>query len=417
MSYRLGVDPLGRPMYHLTLTWGVDGAVRDDVDVRLRLVDTGRETVVWEMNEGRPVSGYTTTRAWRVGWVVDDYHAITLPAWVPGGAHRLDLQIAPRFEPEGLPVDGGSSTWYALGEVMLSEGRTGSGTGPQTDGSRPPMGIVLNPKLWLVDAQYPGEVAAGTPVELDLTWMCKDSELEVHPERAQIDLWWVSVDSEAEARVSPLVARGEDGVTLTCADGQVSKGADGRTGAVVRRYVLEAPATPGQYRLEVGRPEVVSARCRWLGPSQQACAIGALIVTPYGVGEASFDGRILLVSSSFDAAGVAAGGPMRVSLTWRAIQALDKDYTVFVQVVGPDGKLHGQVDTWPGRGARPTSGWAVGEEVVEAYEFYIDAGRPSGEYRVIVGWYLLADMTRLPVVDSSGVATGDFAEIGLFDLP
>jgi len=36
---------------------------------------------------------------------------------------------------------------------------------------------------------------------------------------------------------------------------------------------------------------------------------------------------------------------------------------------------------------------------------------------VIVGWYLLADMTRLPVVDNEGNAIGDSVELGTFSLP
>jgi hypothetical protein len=411
VAHRLDVDPLGRAMHHLTLTWATDGAPSNDVNVRLRLVDRGTDVVVWETNEGRPVSGYTTTRAWRAGWVVDDYHALTWPAWVPGGVYRLDLGLSPQFELEGLPIDGSSSTWYALGEVTVQEGVAGEGR----------LAILPNLGLRLNAAQYPGEVAAGAPVELDLTWTCRGDGPAERLDGNGLELAWVPDNDNGEAVTVPLVAAGEDGVTLSCADGRMSRWRDGQTGAVVRRYVLEAPAAPGRYRLEVGWPKgpvpQTAARCSWLGARQRACPIGDVIVTRSGVGEASFDGRIILVSSSFSATGVTAGGPLRVALRWRAVQALDRDYTVFVQVVGPDGKLYGQVDSWPGQGVRPTSGWSVGEEIVDAYEFYVDTDRPSGAYRVIVGWYLLADMTRLPVVDSSGVATGDFAEIGVFDLP
>jgi hypothetical protein len=69
------------------------------------------------------------------------------------------------------------------------------------------------------------------------------------------------------------------------------------------------------------------------------------------------------------------------------------------------------------QGARPTSGWRAGEDIDDPYRFYIAPNGPAGDYRVIVGWYLLADMSRLPVVDATGREVGDFYEIGIFSLP
>jgi hypothetical protein len=79
--------------------------------------------------------------------------------------------------------------------------------------------------------------------------------------------------------------------------------------------------------------------------------------------------------------------------------------------------VYGQADSWPVQGTRPTSRWAVGEEIEDPYSFFVDTTGPAGAYRVIVGWYLLEDMTRLTVVDSAGNPLGDFHEIGAFDLP
>ncbi len=408
---QLDADAYGRAMHHLLLTWRVEEAIEDDLELHLRLVDPGNGREILNLSEGRPVGGYTTTRAWQVGWTVDDYHALSWPEWVPGGEYRLELALTPRFEQAGLPVGGSEGHWYTLGQVTLPGARPVL----EVDGiAGQAPAVLLGRGLWLIAAQFPYEAAAGAPVDLDLTWVCTSQNGSGQMNDTLVDLLWIR-EGEAGATdtlagTTRLVANGENGVTVRC---DTSAGARER---VVRRYSVDAPEEPGQYRLEVGAPSG-QARCRWLGTSQAACPIGTVAVTPATAGEAVFDGQIVLVTSSFDASGVAAGGPLHVALTWRGVQALGSDYTVFVQAIGPDGKLYGQVDSWPVQGTRPTSGWIAGEEVLDAHVFYITPERPSGEYRVIVGWYLLADMTRLPVVDNEGNAIGDSVELGTFSLP
>ncbi len=409
-TWRLDADAYGRSMHHLLLTWRVEETVGDDLELHVRLVDPGDGREILNLSEGRPVGGYTTTRAWQEGWTVDDYHALSWPEWVPAGEYRLELALSPRFEQPGLLV-GGEGHWYALSQVTLPGARPGL---PEDATKGQASAVLLGRDLWLIAAQLPYEAAAAAPVDLDLTWVCPPQNDSGRMRGTLIDLLWIREGeagaTDALAGTTRLVANGENGLTVGC---------DGSAGArerVVRRYSVEVPEEPGQYRLEVGKP-FGQARCRWLGRTQASCPIGTITVTPATAGEAVFDGRIVLVTSSYDASGVASGGPLHVVLAWRGVQALNLDYTVFVQAVGPDGKLYGQVDSWPVQGTRPTSGWGAGEEVLDAHAFYIAPERPSGEYRVIVGWYLLADMTRLPVVDSEGNVTGDFVELGTFSLP
>jgi hypothetical protein len=146
-------------------------------------------------------------------------------------------------------------------------------------------------------------------------------------------------------------------------------------------------------------------------------ALGEIVVSPAESGLADFAGLISLLDARVETAGVEAAGPLLVDLTWRAQRRPDHDYTVFVQVIGPDGQLYGQVDSWPVQGTRPTSSWEAGEIVEDGYEFYVDADAPPGDYGIIVGWYLLADMTRLPVVDADGREVADHWQVGAFTLP
>jgi hypothetical protein len=94
-----------------------------------------------------------------------------------------------------------------------------------------------------------------------------------------------------------------------------------------------------------------------------------------------------------------------------------EDYTVFVHLVGPDGRLHGQADSWPVQGTYPTSQWAPGREVTDPYEVQLAPDTPPGRYRVEVGWYQLETMQRLQVVDEAGEPTGDSYAVGAFVVP
>jgi hypothetical protein len=82
----------------------------------------------------------------------------------------------------------------------------------------------------------------------------------------------------------------------------------------------------------------------------------------------------------FDLAGV-SGGLLPVTLYWRTRDFLDQDYTVFVQLVGGDGKVAAQSDAQPESGAFPASLWQPGEMVRDAHVLTIAAGVPSGDYR------------------------------------
>lgn len=99
-----------------------------------------------------------------------------------------------------------------------------------------------------------------------------------------------------------------------------------------------------------------------------------------------------------------AGTPDRVSLTlyWRCEQAIETSYSVFVHLLDGAGVVQGQRDRVPMGGLAPTTGWIVGQIVVDAYEISLDQGAPAGTYRIEVGMYNPQDMTRLQMADGQG---------------
>lgn len=403
LSYRLEPDPLGRPMHHVTLTWCAVTQVSQDLEVRFRAVDQASGEVVWGWTAGRPVGGYTTTASWGPGQRVDDYHGVSWPAWIPTGVYRLEVGLFPRFSERGLAVGFGTTPWYALGTVALPT------RPPSTDyGS---LDVQIERAAWLLGKELPVMGVAGSVIELDLVWRCQD---RLDRERMP-GVRWIDQSSGVPVMSSPLRALGETAEETPCETALRLP--------IQRRYRLETPPEPGEYRLELmlGDDADVTTghwmRCHWLGQRTAACPLGAVTIKPAFEGLANYDNRIALLDADFDARDVAAGGTLRLTVWWKAMAPMNQDYTVFVQVLGPDGRLYGQVDSWPVQGTYPTSTWNVGDVIVDRYEFFVSRDGPPGDYRLIIGWYLLSDMSRLLLRDADGKSVGDFFEVGRFTLP
>ncbi len=81
---------------------------------------------------------------------------------------------------------------------------------------------------------------------------------------------------------------------------------------------------------------------------------------------------------------------------------ISQNYTVFVQVLDSSDRIVGQVDAWPLQGTFPTSQWTPGQIVSDPYVIALSPDLPPGPYRLQVGWYLLATLERLPVLDADG---------------
>lgn len=149
-------------------------------------------------------------------------------------------------------------------------------------------------------------------------------------------------------------------------------------------------------------------RCGWLQPLSDQCVLGmAQLTEPTPESVANYNNQVLLTGIDFASGQIVPGQTVDVALEWQALQPLEEDYTVFVHLLGPDGQLHGQVDSWPVQGTYPTSAWPLDEPITDRYQVQLNADAPAGAYRVEVGLYLLATNTRLPLVDEAGTLTGD----------
>ena len=103
------------------------------------------------------------------------------------------------------------------------------------------------------------------------------------------------------------------------------------------------------------------------------------------------------------------GQTLNLTLYWQAVQQPAEDYTVFTQLIGPDGLIWGQQDNQPQGGRYPTSQWAAGQLVVDRYIITLHPNAPSGRYRLLTGMYLLASGRRLPAIADEGTPLPDNA--------
>jgi hypothetical protein len=82
-------------------------------------------------------------------------------------------------------------------------------------------------------------------------------------------------------------------------------------------------------------------------------------------------------------------------LYWESTAKIPADYTVFTQLVGPDGQVWAQ-DNPPQAGRYPTSAWIERDRVVDRYRLTLSETAPAGDYRLLVGMYDPATGARLP---------------------
>ena len=121
--------------------------------------------------------------------------------------------------------------------------------------------------------------------------------------------------------------------------------------------------------------------------------------------EAVFGDVIRLVGVDMDPTTWQGGLTVPITLTWQALTEVDRSYTAFVHVLGPDGRVIAQEDHIPGRGTHPTDEWLADEVIQDRYDLHLPTPLPR-PLVLEIGLYdaLAPGMPRLPV--TQGPDTG-----------
>lgn len=102
---------------------------------------------------------------------------------------------------------------------------------------------------------------------------------------------------------------------------------------------------------------------------------------------------------------------------WQAIITPSRSRTLFIHVIGPDGKIAAQLDTLPLGGNYPTDVWGKDEVVPETYSIPLPQGLAPGKYTVTIGWYTLPEGTRLEAGVGGAAVADNQVEIYSFEAP
>lgn len=108
-----------------------------------------------------------------------------------------------------------------------------------------------------------------------------------------------------------------------------------------------------------------------------------------------YGGAIRLEGFTLSAGRARAGETIALALHWGYVARLADDWTVAVQMVDAAGTIIAQADGMPA--GYPTSAWRAGPAYVDTRRITIPENTAPGVYRLLVGWYRLADFASLQV--------------------
>ncbi|HEX6386959.1 MAG TPA: DUF2723 domain-containing protein [Anaerolineae bacterium] len=362
----------------VTLYWQATERITEVRHVYVRWAGdhfTGEPDVVTGQH---PASNTYPTNAWRPGEIVCDYHQSPRPILNEAQTLTLQVALAPPF------ASSAELDWQNIVEVDFAA--TDSLDRAQ------PLRAQIGPLL-LDGIQHPQQVRPQTPLPVLISGYGEEVD--------SLQLSLRSVNNQGakdELQVAPRSLM------------------PNLQSPFVHATELSTDLPNGHYQLIASQP-LHSGRCGWLALVTNDCTLGEIEISgvPLPEGAVNFDDRIALLELEMPEKLLRPGGQFPLTLTWQALTSIDHDYTVFVQILDDQDRIVGQVDTWPRQGTHATSQWAPGEIVRDPYVVPLQGDLPPGEYRLQLGWYLLATLRRLPVLDESGTPIDDKVVVpGLF---
>ena len=313
-----------------------------------------------------PVNNMYPANAWKGTEIVVDYHLLPQPVSPQPRPVAVQVAVAPAFTAVA------DLEWQTVTEFVLSP------TPPRQLAQ--PLRAQLGP-VYLNGLEMPGQVRPLTPLPLTVSGYGPGN-------LAEDDL----VFTLADQPFAPAAPEAETAETLPFVLAQEIE-----VGAKNGRFTLSA-YYPGQ-----------AAYCGWLRPASHFCVLGQVEVSGVPLPEraVNFNDQIALLDIELEPATLIPGGQLNLVLHWQGLAPMNQDYTVFVQVLDDQERIVGQIDAWPRQGTFPTSQWSPGATVRDPHQLWLDGDMPPGRYRLYVGWYLLADLRRLPVLDRAGAPVDD----------
>jgi hypothetical protein len=174
---------------------------------------------------------------------------------------------------------------------------------------------------------------------------------------------------------------------------------------------------PETLQIEVGWYDLATGERLTLPDGAETVNVGTVELQPrvsdLGVPNplsVNFDNQIELVGYSVSDLTPEAGGSLDLTLYWRALQPIARDYVVFAHVIDPQTTtIYAGSDAAPG--GSPTSTWAPGDIVEDRHTLTVNADTPPGIYEVEIGLYRNpgdGTFPRLRIVTGDGGMADDY---------
>jgi hypothetical protein len=129
--------------------------------------------------------------------------------------------------------------------------------------------------------------------------------------------------------------------------------------------------------------------------------------------DVAFGGTMRLLGYEIEADAVQPGGQVAVTLYWEALAPADRDYTVFVHLVGQGDLLVAQRDTFPGLGLLSTTWLEPGSRWADRYVLRVpETAYAPDAAQIAVGLYDAGTGARLEVTGPQGERLGDHVRFG-----
>lgn len=367
------LEPLGEGAAAATLYWRTDTPLTQAWYVYTRWANEQYSGPPIPAIGQHPANNYYPTLAWQPGEIVADFHLLPLPILPQTQTMQLQVALAPPFS------DPDSLEWHPVADWPL--------TPPEHLSQARPL------RLTIGQAHLTG-ITGGMRA------------------RPQSELSLLFSGQHTGAQPLYIGLQAADGALLA----QTRLIEPDRVGDALWQATLVANVPPGQYglllwgeRCEAGRCERDEAICGWLARPRSHCIIGQVEISgvPLPEGATNYQDLIALLTLELPETVLQPGGILTVNLQWQALAPIPHDYTLFLQVLDSQDQIVGQVDSWPVQGTFPTSQWPPGAVVNDRHQIQLKADLVPGPYRLIVGWYLLATLQRLPVLNADGLPIND----------
>jgi len=368
------------------LFWEYLGKTPEE-DFFLRLI--GPDDRVWAEAVSRPTAQFADSTAWRPGQIIKEQGQLHLPPETPPG--RYGLQIG--FYTTAPAVSSGELTFptplQPLAEpLQLIE----VWPGPE---AAPADGLTLF-DLSLLSPTLPARPLKADRLNFDLIWLAPS------PTEADYQAAFALVDQSGQARwrwpARPLIE------FLPTSQWPAARPLRSQWSLPLQ---AGTPGGPFQLQLQLIDQNGVTIAHN-LGQIDMPGRVRRFDLPAAGTAiDQTFEQAISIAGLDLPP-DLPPGSAWPVVLQWQALAPLEEDYTVFLQLLGPDGQVVAQQDKAPLDGAAPTSSWTPGEVVRDSFSLTLPDRLPPGQYRLITGFYHFETGRRLQAGPSDFVVLGQW---------